>query len=267
MSAIPKIPANVLRELCDTVAATTSELSNSIITKMLKECSISEIGAGNKRDTLYNSLAKKQEDDGVANNIIHFFESYVSPATNIRTPERQRARLNEVNPLLRLIGWNFDERGKLLEVNVAETIDEAHQKADDLQRRLRARGVHDDVLRFCNARLIEENYFHAVLEATKSLADKIREKTGLTTDGTELFEEAFAIRQPKLALNALVTASEQSEQKGLVKLLSGTFSMFRNVTAHTPQITWEINREDAIDCLTLVSFLHRQLDKCIITRL
>lgn len=267
MAAMPKIPTDVLRELCDTVAATTSEFSGSDITKLLRACRIPEIGGGNKRDTLYNSLEGKQNQDGVGNNILGFFQSYVSPATNIRNAERQKRRLQEVNPLLRLMGYEFDNRAMLNVIEAATTIDEAHQRADDLQQRLKGRGVHEDVLRFCNAQLLQENYFHAVLEATKSLADKVREKTGLATDGAELFEEVFAIRQPKLALSALRTPSQQSEQKGLTKLLVGTFSMFRNVTAHSPQISWEINREDAIDCLTLVSFLHRQLDRCIITRL
>jgi uncharacterized protein (TIGR02391 family) len=124
------------------------------------------------------------------------------------------------------------------------------------------------VLRFCKAELLQENYFHAVFEATKSVADKIREKAGLTSDGADLVEKAFGLGQtntPKLALNTLQTESEQSEHKGFANLLKGMFGMFRNVTAHVPKIKWTINEEDAIDSLTLASLLHRKLDKCVAT--
>ena len=38
---------------------------------------------------------------------------------------------------------------------------------------------------------MEENYFHAVVEAYKGLAERIREQTGYTTDGLELMRESF----------------------------------------------------------------------------
>lgn len=44
---------------------------------------------------------------------------------------------------------------------------------------LARRDVHPDVLRFCRAELVQQNYFHAVLEAAKSVADKLRTLTGL----------------------------------------------------------------------------------------
>jgi len=77
---------------------------------------------------------------------------------------------------------------------------------------------------------------HAVLEATKSLADKIRAKTGLSGDGAELADTALALGKtgmPFLAFNSLRTDSEQSEQKGLLNLLKGLFGTFRNPTGGT----------------------------------
>ena len=60
---------------------------------------------------------------------------------------------------------------------------EAERRAQALKKDLTARGVHPDVLRFCRAELVADNYFHAVLEATKSIADKLRNRTGLFDDG------------------------------------------------------------------------------------
>jgi uncharacterized protein (TIGR02391 family) len=124
--------------------------------------------------------------------------------------------------------------------------------------------VHQDVLRFCREELLQENYFHAVLEATKSVGDKLREKTGLTGDGADLVQPACSLPKdgtaPLLAFNALRTESERSEHKGIANLLVGFFGTFRNPTAHAPKISWPVNEQDALDLLTMASFLHRRLD-------
>jgi uncharacterized protein (TIGR02391 family) len=119
------------------------------------------------------------------------------------------------------------------------------------------------VLAFCRAELLQENYFHAVLEATKSVSEKIRAKTGLTGDAGELAQKAFSLGQagmPFLAFTSLTTDTEKSEQSGVMNLFLGMFGAFRNVTAHGPKVTWNITELDALDLLTLVSLLHRRLD-------
>ena len=63
-----------------------------------------------------------------------------------------------------------------------------------------------------------------------------------------------------LAINALKSESEQSEQRGFANLVKGTFGMFRNPTAHAPRIQWVMTKRDAEDLLSLVSLIHRRLD-------
>ena len=95
--------------------------------------------------------------------------------------------------------------------------------------------MHSDVLKFCRAELVQDNYFHAVFEATKSVADKIRQLSGLTSDGAGLVDDAFGIPSgghPRVAFNSLVTETEKSEHRGLMNLLKGLFGTFRNTTAH-----------------------------------
>jgi uncharacterized protein (TIGR02391 family) len=119
------------------------------------------------------------------------------------------------------------------------------------------------VLRFCRAELLQKNYFHAVLEAAKSVADKIRAKSGLTSDGADLAKDAFALGKsgrPVLAINSLCTDTEKGEQTGFMNLLIGFFGTFRNPPAHAPKIYWPIDERDALDILSLVSFVHRKLD-------
>lgn len=120
--------------------------------------------------------------------------------------------------------------------------------------------MHADVLRFCREELLADNYFHAILEAAKSVADKIRQRTGLSDDGGVLVDRALGGEIPLLAINSLKTDSEKSEQKGFANLVKGTFGMFRNTTAHAPRITWAINKDDAEEVFNLLSLIHKRLD-------
>ena len=110
------------------------------------------------------------------------------------------------------------------------------------------------------AELLADNYFHAVQEAVKSVADKMRSQTGLSDDGATLVDRTLAGSPPMLAINPLSTASQRSEQSGFANLVRGTFGMFRNPTAHEARIHWAMSKEDAEDLLTIVSLIHRRLD-------
>jgi uncharacterized protein (TIGR02391 family) len=104
-----------------------------------------------------------------------------------------------------------------------------------------------------------------VLEATKSIAEKIREKTGLTEDGAPLVDSAFSLNNPLLAINSLRSESEKAEQSGVANMIKGMFGTFRNPTGHAPRVLWKVEKQDALDLLSLVSYLHRRLDRAIRT--
>jgi uncharacterized protein (TIGR02391 family) len=148
------------------------------------------------------------------------------------------------------------------------TISDAQAAADHLRRKLTDRVVHPDVLKFARAELVEGNYFHAVLEAAKSVAQKIRDKTGLTSDGSDLIKDAFEIGEkqyPVLAFNALSTDSERREHNGLMSLMKGFFGTFLNLTAHAPRIARKITEQDALEMMTFASLLHQRLDEAVKT--
>ena len=174
--------------------------------------------------------------------------------------EPLRANLNRA---LAFVGMLVESDGTLKTRDAARTLPEAERRARELRDDLAVRNVHPDVLRFCRAELVADNYFHAVLEAVKSVSDKIRGKTGLSEDGSALVDQAFGGAAPLLAINALATDSQWSEQKGFANLLRGTFGMFRNPTAHEARINWPMTKEDAEDLLSLVSLIHRRLDAAV----
>ena len=98
------------------------------------------------------------------------------------------------------------------------------------------------------------------------MADKVREKAGVDGDGSELVDRAFGIGNqgiPLLAFNSLQTETERSEHYGLMQLMKGMFGVYRNVTAHAPKVKWPISETDALDLLTIASYLHCRLDACI----
>ena len=150
----------------------------------------------------------------------------------------------------------------------AQTLAEAEEAAGRLRSELSRRRVHSDVLRFCRAELLQENYFHAVFEATKSVAEKIREKAEIDGDGAVLIDRAFGSGKhgiPLLAFNSLQSETERNEHSGLMQLMKGVFGTFRNTTAHAPKVKWTISERDALDLLTMASYLHRRIDDCVRT--
>ena len=184
----------------------------------------------------------------------------MKPERYARESERFEPMRASLNRALAFSGLAVEASGKLVEVTVATTLGEATRRAQELRADLLSRNVHADVLQFCRAELVVDNYFHAVLEATKSIFDKLRAKTGFIEDGAPLVDRAFAGDTPKLAVNPLATESQRSEQRGFANLLKGTFGMFRNPTAHEARVHWTMTKEDAEDLLSLASMIHRRLD-------
>jgi uncharacterized protein (TIGR02391 family) len=74
---------------------------------------------------------------------------------------------------------------------------------------------------------------------------------------------AFSVKNPILSINSLRTETEMSEQKGFSNILVGMFGAIRNPTAHAPKIVWPMSEQDALDILSLISFVHRKLDKAV----
>ena len=116
------------------------------------------------------------------------------------------------------------------------------------------------VLNYCHAELWDENYFHAVFEATKGVAQRIRLLSGLIGHGADLVNKAYAGQRPVLASGPLTPDAEKSEQKGSAYLLIGLFGAVRNPLAHAPKTNRSMSEQGALDILTLASLIHRKLD-------
>lgn len=204
-------------------------------------------------ETTILRLAAQQNKDQIGNKVYSFIKHALDPARYIGRSGVFEDRKDSVNSVIAFHGFSFGEDGKFHRRKQAKTLSEAEARANRLQDVLESRGVHKDVIHYCRAELLQENCFHAVLEASKSVASKIRTLSGLESDGSSLVDEALGGSLPILRINSFQNESDKSEQRGFVNLTKGLFGTFRNFTAHNPKVEYPIDEEDALDLFSLAS--------------
>jgi uncharacterized protein (TIGR02391 family) len=266
---VEKLSLGTIESVSKILGDTQKGFTGTEIRKFLAECSIIDPGLNStKWKRIYDSLVQKQAEDQCGNNVLVFIQHVMRPSRHYDSLEWFSEIRSKLNLALSFEGLELGEDGMVKRTTKTKTISEAAARASKLKESLSLRKVHPDIYTFCREELVSDNYFHAVFEATKSVAEKIRNKTGLTSDGADLVDEAFKFKNqvPYLALNSLQTESEQSEQKGFMNLLKGVFGTFRNTTAHAPKIVWKIEEQDALDILSMVSLIHRRLDNAVEAR-
>ena len=263
MTSTPIFSAEVLEGIAKILGDTKDGLTGGEIGHTLAKCNVAEFDTtATKWKRIHNALAQAQNCHQDGRVVVGFIHKSMSPSRWTDRAGQFEVLRERLNVPLAFAGLQLEADGKLRRTVPAKTIREAEVRARTLRSTLASRGVHADVLSFCRAELLEENYFHAVLEATKSVAEKIRRRSDLTTDGAELAQEAFGLGAtgPILALSDLVTETQRSEQRGFTSLLVGLFGTFRNPAAHAPRIYWPMPEQDALDILSLLSLVHRKLD-------
>ena len=239
--------------------------SGSDISRVLDDRGlVDESGVSTKWRRLHWAFLDLQRQYGNANRVLDFIQAFLTPARFIGRNEEFETHRGELNAVLAFSGIEYGADGQFRAKQVARTLTEAEQRANTIQAKFKGRRIHPEVLKYCRAELMEDNYFHAVFETTKGIAQRIREVSGVDGDGAALVDRVFLAKQPVLAFNTLQTETETREHKGIAALLKGCFAAIRNPLAHEPKILWE-GKDDAADYLTLISLLHRKLDDCVLT--
>lgn len=253
-----------IEAIADALGDTDDGLTGPEIGLLLANARIDDIAPGiTKRKRLFNAFAECQNRLGHRRNILAFIRFAMKPERYTRSPERFEPMRANLNRGLAFVALKVEQSGELASSERATTLPDAVRRANQLRADLLSRDAHQDVLAFCRSELVADNYFHAVLEATKSVAAKLRERTGLSDDGAALVDRALGGAVPMLAINALENDSQISEQRGFANLVKGVFGMFRNPTAHAPRVNWNMTKADAEDLLTLASLIHRRLDAAV----
>ena len=273
---VPTIDQQQLKAICGIVAHTSEGLTKSELTTLLGQSGICLVDDGssrnqlgytiglNKREWLYNCLVTEINKSQSFSKIFSFLQAALNPTSYTSVDSRQKYRylFEETNKILLFAGLSIDQSGRLVEVTQAQTLAEVDQRVNHLKKALYDRAIHFEVQKYCVEDYLREDYYDAVFEAAKGLAERVRQISGLTTDGGALFQAAFSKNDPYIFFNAMKTESERSEFTGLKELLEAIFHLVRNPAAHTPKINWKTDETKALDILALISFAHKYLDEC-----
>jgi hypothetical protein len=169
-------------------------LTGSQITRVLRRAEMYKdvTPDATKWRRLLTAFTLQQRSDGHGTQIARAIEVAMDPIGYANAPQRFAPVRDGLNRVLAFCGMELGDDGRLRPVAAAATLTEAQRRARSLYQALAARGAHREVLRYCTAELLEDNYFHAVLEAIKGLFDRLRRRTGLTVDGHALIDQALA---------------------------------------------------------------------------
>ncbi len=237
-------------------------LIGSELTSIFEELRYQDLsGESTKWKRLNFYFNKTQKETRSPNQVLTFIKRIMHP---VRFSGSRNAFFEEsvdrLNSTLLLCGYKLGYDGEIRLEKAATTLSEANKRANSIKSKLSKLSIHPEVHKFCKAELMGQDYFHAAEEAAKSLAQRIRDMSGLSEDGTKLIDKAFNKSTPYIAFNQLQTESESSVHTGMAMLLKGCFSTIRNPIAHTPRIIFEEDETNTLDYLLLISFLHRRLD-------
>jgi len=260
----PIIQTSSLEYICKNIGDTNTGMTGGEIEKILRDSGIEDSDKGvTKWKRLYNAFANYQNNAKSSSKIIIFLCHAMHPSRYLGKTEIFHSRLTELNKQLSFIGIELTGTGKFRKVDAAKTLTEAEQRASNFKQKLIARNVHPDIFKFCDPELIAENYFHSVFEGVKSIGERLRFMSNVHADGNPLVDVAFSTSNPLIKINLLIDDNHRSEHLGLANSIKGLFGLIRNPTAHKPKIVFLIDESEALDVMTIISYIHKRLDKAL----
>ena len=127
------------------------------------------------------------------------------------------------------------------------------------------RGYHQIVVEHGRAGFLRGDYFGAVRDCCQGLEGLVRGRSGLEGYGRDLMARALS---PKERGNGLETSlpgvsekTRDSVQEGTMHLCMGIMASARNPTAHESRSSFPISRHDALEILSVISHVCRQIDR------
>lgn len=263
---------NIDTQFIDTISQILSDyISHSEITRMGEVLGYpqNDRDSGlNKHKRVHNLISDILNQTQNTDNIRFVIEYICNPLRYIDQVSIFEQLRTALNIPLSLKGLIVSENGKIVSTTTSKTLCEAKKRFETLDSRSKELKVHSHVLKFCTQELLQENYFHAVFEASKGVFHRIRLLTGSSMDSASLIDQCFKLKEPIVIINGnkLQTLDEQSEYKGLKNLLLTIAHLYRNSKAHKLKYYNPDNLNDALTALTLMSLAHNLLDNCSNTR-
>jgi uncharacterized protein (TIGR02391 family) len=217
-------------------------------------------GRSTKWVFVYGILQEIQSGNNGLTNVMRIIEQLCEPQEYFGIAAAYESVLKEVNEVLNLYGLIVKKNGKIAATDKTDTILLSHEDED--AKLFDSRSFHPEIEKHGQSLFLQRQYFHAVFECCKAFDKYVREKSKLDQlSGAGLMGTAFSLEKGRLRLNALQTQTERDEQEGLKHLCMGLVNAIRNPGGHEPALDRPMTREDALDILSLISFLYRQVDK------
>ena len=254
----PVIRDSAIKQLSRLLAenSTGSDISDMFSSLSLEDCT----GESTKWKRLYGTWQALQQRHQHADDVVKCIEYLLDPVHFVDEHAEYDQLRSATNKILAFAGLKCETNGKVERVPHAQTLDEAAAFAERVLQRSEHRSLHPEVRRHCAAEMFANDPMHAIFEATKGFAQRLRDLSGVDADGADLVGQVFGGDDPKLKLSARDTRTEKGEHRGYMMLAKGCFMAVRNPVAHVHREHWQ-GEEDVADHFALLSLLHRRLDR------
>jgi len=243
------------------IAKTIGEMySGSEITRFFQRAGFPDIrhDGSTKWRFVYDALEQLQGRKFGPYNIAKVIEQLCNPEEYFGSAEAHKEVVDQVNEILGFYGLAVtSSAGKIVKTGRADAT--LRSRESEAAKLFDARGFHAEVRKHARLLFLEGRHFHAVFECCKAFDKYVREKSRTAKHGSELMSAALSLAGP-LKLNAQRTETERNEQEGVMHLCMGLMRAIRNPESHEPELDWPIIKEDALDILSLISFLYRRID-------
>jgi hypothetical protein len=248
----------ILKRLANILGDTNTGLTSTEIGEIFADLEIPDpTPALTKRTRLLNAWLDLQATQKSGDPVVAF----VDHATGLNfahrwrnTPSRDRRLLNEF----------LAHCGKLLSDAAPPTTSAAcngHPIAVLLSE-LQRRHAHTFVLTQCGKAGISSTNREILKDAAATLKRRIRQLAGKPAEGPPLLGVFYKgdADAPALRINNWRTPDQHAEQRGIAEIVAGIFRMLDRPQGSSHNANCPADELDALDVLSIVSFVHRKLD-------
>ena len=215
--------ADIIQGIADVLGETVEGLTGSQIDQALAQARIPNVSPGiTKRHRIFNALAAHQNKHGNGKSLVAFINTTMAPVRYRNEPTLHARRMAELNEVLIYARLAVNDKGDVVRLKdgAANTLDEAAQQGRSVRLELRRRGIHRKVLDYCTDELLQNNNFHAMLEASKSIPARLRDMAGVQGDGATLADTTLSPGNgPLVAINDGVSETDRAEHAGFANLV------------------------------------------------
>ncbi len=270
MPNLDRIDATYLTMISDAFVEMEELFSDGEVGALLVGSGLEDVFPNSGRHgRLLNALKNQQNLDGGADTIAIFLRRSGQHLQRRKGDEAVNKFREKINAVLSYAGYELDSNCEFKTYDAASkpiyARSDAETRAESLNKGVKQRRLHPDILLSTRPEYITDSgYFRCVLEASKLLQEKLRAKTGLRVEGPQIAEHALSFsmqRQPLLLLNDFRTENDQAEQFTLMCMLKGLLLTFQDEQTRVYREGWQMDFDDALDLLSLISFFHRKIDR------